>query len=121
MPCPWCAACVRGLQRHGEQPKKTRRNGAHGTARRVRGDDQEAAPLRRGKMDATFVGSALARPDACCSLRFSRRMRANVFRRSVFALDVYRNVGSRIDFMGPPSAPDSMNPHARAHARMTDT
>ena len=34
--------------------------------------------------------------------RISRRTRANVLRMSVLALGVYRNAGSRIDFMTPP-------------------
>jgi hypothetical protein len=43
--------------------------------------------------------SAVASAALSASFRWSRRIRANVFLRSVLKLAVYRNVGSRIDFM----------------------
>jgi hypothetical protein len=51
--------------------------------------DYEPEPVRRGKIDATLLGaSGAARLLDCPCLRFSRRIRANVFLRSVLALDV---------------------------------
>lgn len=45
-------------------------------------------------MDCTLAGAA-----GCCDFLNSRRTRAKVFRKSVSTLGVYRNEGSRMDFM----------------------